>query len=254
MSGLIGGDLEYALKAPDGTYIPAGVLPTRGTKGAPERFLTGGVEIDCCAIELTFDPAPTEDAFVSNILEHLNAVKSRYAMYGTLHTIPSIKFNKKVLKSIRHANEMGCEPDFCVWTNSINPRPKSNNGLRTFGGHVHIENATRDTVKACDLTLGLWSVVHDSDSDRRKMYGRAGAFRPKSYGMEYRVLSNFWCDSERKIRRVYQLVQKAKEIQKDIDPLVKAVGGAERIQNIINESQLFEAKSILKSLGIDYET
>ncbi|MGI0013733.1 MAG: putative amidoligase domain-containing protein, partial [Nitrososphaera sp.] len=182
----------------------------------------------------------------------LNAVKKRYAAYGSLHTISSIKFPKGMLKSIRFASEMGCEPDFCVWTKKQNPRPKPNReGLRTFGGHVHIEDGTPATVKACDLTLGLWSVLHDLDSDRRRLYGKAGAYRLKDYGIEYRVLSNFWCDNEQFIRKVYQLVRHAQSLEKDIDELVTAVGGAARIQGIINNSQIMNARGILKSLGIE---
>ncbi|MGI0010274.1 MAG: hypothetical protein ACREAE_02605, partial [Nitrosopumilaceae archaeon] len=66
----IGCDLEYALKAPDGYWIPAGVLPTNGRKGASEQFRTGGVEIDCCALELTMKPAEDENEWVDCILSH----------------------------------------------------------------------------------------------------------------------------------------------------------------------------------------
>jgi hypothetical protein len=34
----------------------------------------------------------------------------------------------------------------------------------------------------------------DKDKERRKLYGKPGAFRPKPYGCEYRVLSNAWVD------------------------------------------------------------
>jgi hypothetical protein len=49
----------------------------------------------------------------------------------------------------------------------------------------------------------------DKDATRRQLYGKAGAFRPKPYGMEYRVLSNRWLDSEPLMRWVYNTLQTA---------------------------------------------
>jgi hypothetical protein len=41
------------------------------------------------------------------------------------------------------------------------------------------------------------------------MYGAAGAFRPKPYGVEYRVLSNAWLQSEELMAWVYRTTTKA---------------------------------------------
>ena len=41
------------------------------------------------------------------------------------------------------------------------------------------------------------------------MYGAAGAFRPKPYGVEYRVLSNAWLLTEDRMRFVYKQTVKA---------------------------------------------
>lgn len=47
-------------------------------------------------------------------------------------------------------------------------------------------------VKQLDYYLGVPSLLWDNDPRRRLLYGKAGAFRPKPYGLEYRTLSNRW--------------------------------------------------------------
>ncbi len=58
-------------------------------------------------------------------------------------------------------------------------------------------------VKQLDYFLGIPSLLLDKDEERRHLYGKAGAFRPKPYGVEYRVLSNFWLKSPELMRWVY---------------------------------------------------
>ncbi len=51
--------------------------------------------------------------------------------------------------------------------------------------------------------------MYDKDTERRGMYGKAGAFRPKPYGVEYRTLSNAWLSNDERI-----------SIQSEIDMLL----------------------------------
>ncbi|MOA35237.1 hypothetical protein D3C78_1566850 [compost metagenome] len=62
--------------------------------------------------------------------------------------------------------------------------------------------------KQLDYYLGLGSLLYDPDVKRRTMYGAAGAFRPKPYGVEYRVLSNAWLKSEELMGWVYRMTIK----------------------------------------------
>lgn len=250
-TGLVGCDLEYAVLDAKDRYIPAGELPIDGIKGNPERFGTGGIEIDCTAVELTFPPAETEEKFVENIMRHLVFARDRFRKFGKLVTKPSVFFDKNVLLRSRFAMTMGCLPDMNVWTGQENPLPNPDSNFRSYGGHVHIQHGTPDTIKACDITLGMWSVLRDQDTDRRKMYGKAGAFRIKPYGVEYRVLSNFWCDNENYIRQVWRLTQHARKLTSKVNSLVETFGGPEEIQDIINHNKMMKARNILKSVGYE---
>jgi len=59
----------------------------------------------------------------------------------------------------------------------------------------HVMNC-QDLVQQFDWFLGGWSVFMDKDEVRRNLYGKMGACRYKPYGVEYRVLSNFWVASK----------------------------------------------------------
>jgi hypothetical protein len=119
------------------------------------------------------------------------------------------------------AQELGCNPDFNGWTNATNPRPEPlGKPMRTASGHVHIgwtdgqDVEDKDHFLYCskiarqmDYYLGINSLRWDKDATRRQLYGKAGAFRPKPYGMEYRVLSNRWLDSDDLMAWVYNTIQ-----------------------------------------------
>ena len=64
-------------------------------------------------------------------------------------------------------------------------------------------------ILAMDVFLGCPSIEKDSDTLRRKLYGKPGAFRPKKYGVEYRTLSNFWIQSKDHMGWVFEQTQKA---------------------------------------------
>ena len=53
----------------------------------------------------------------------------------------------------------------------------------------------------CDAVLGCWSIAcGDKQPGRRTKYGNPGTYRPTSYGIEYRVMSNFWTRSSQMIQ------------------------------------------------------
>jgi hypothetical protein len=218
---VVGCDPELFLKDNTGKFICAhGVIP--GTKHAPFPVKDGAIQVDGMAVEFNTNPATSKEMFVHNVKSVLKDLKA-WTFPHTLICEPSVDFEKDVyMAAPPEALELGCEPDFDAYTGKENKKPDDKVTFRTASGHIHIGWAEdldiadpshledcRNVVKQLDVALGFPSLKIDGDSRRRKLYGRAGAFRPKPYGVEYRVLSNFWLKEDGLIEWVYDSVQKA---------------------------------------------
>ncbi len=189
-----------------------------GSKDFPMPIGHGcAVQEDNVAVEFNTPPCSTAAEFIESINYNKQYLKDRAASMGLELLIkPSAVFGDDQLANPA-AQEFGCEPDYNAWKGgSVNPRPHADNkNLRSAGGHIHI--ALPDdvdilaVVKAMDLFVGCLMLEFDHDEDRRLLYGKAGAFRKKDYGVEYRTLSNFWIFSDELLHWAYQGTQRALE-------------------------------------------
>lgn len=201
----------------NGKYRSAhGLIP--GTKEEPFRVENGAVQVDGMALEFNIDPVDNADDFVRNNLSVMQQMKDMLPKGYEFSIVPSCKFNGNHFRNQPdEAKELGCTPDFNAYTLEENKKPDNKTTMRTAAGHIHIgfcegadpkdpDHMVRcaTLVKQLDVYLGLTSVLYDTDNTRRKMYGAAGAFRPKPYGVEYRVLSNAWLLSEERMRFVFE--------------------------------------------------
>lgn len=128
-----------------------------------------------------------------------------------------VRIPKETLATaLDHYVELGCKPSYNAYgmrgIDVINPRTLP---YRFAGGHMHFGTweGRRPNYKAIistlDAVLGVWGVGAARNLDvpvRRQYYGLAGEYRMpiygsepafnvqaiKSYGVEYRTLSNFW--------------------------------------------------------------
>jgi hypothetical protein len=156
----------------------------------------------------------------------------------------------------------GCEPDFNVWEECINePADLSITNTRVCGGHLSCgwDNPTQeqqlDMVKAMDATVGLESVLLDPDTTRKTLYGKAGCFRFREYGIEYRSLSNFWIKTDESLQWAWNTTMKAidlvnsgkiEEIKKHGDRIVEAINtnNKELAQELLNEFSKIQEKQL----------
>lgn len=174
-----------------------------GTKEEPRPLPIGdgfAVQEDNVALEYNIPPSESKDDFTSNVAKVMDYLSNMVHEQGLqFSNISAASFPYSQLMHPK-AMEFGCDPDFNAWRNGKpNPRPSAaDKRLRTCGGHVHVGYKFKDfgecinAIKHMDLYLGVASVIMDNGLLRKKLYGKAGAFRAKPYGVEYRSLSNFW--------------------------------------------------------------
>lgn len=238
----VGADPEFFVETNDG-IIPA-VNMVAGTKYDPLACIKGAMQVDGLALEFNIDPATNEDEFLEHIVtvrdQTLNAAKANSGLDLVISKAVGHHFGMGTLRELpREATILGCEFDYTMTGRRNSTSEESAGDYRCTGGHVHIgwgedmdasENSGHfiDTCSVAKLCLYLlekplrmkmyfdtcdegnrrqaWENERDEQL-RQVLYGGNGAFRPKSYGMEYRGLSNAWIHEERYIRYVYRRVQ-----------------------------------------------
>lgn len=117
------------------------------------------------------------------------------------------------------ARKAGCAIDSCAYELKMKDPPKDlikNGNMRSCGGHIHLgsELLASDgpepilAIYMLDLFIGVSSLHLDRDPTslrRRLIYGKAGRYRSKDYGLEYRSLGNFWLMSPKMTELIYNL-------------------------------------------------
>lgn len=213
---LIGADPEFFVH--QGDQLVSGHHFKCGTKEAPMRTEHGFVQVDGIALEANVPPAETKDQFVAGVLGVMTDLDKIVSKKGCkIIAQPVAAFSEAWLKKLPpQVRAIGCNPDFNAYEYMQNETPSGKSLFRTGAGHIHIgwcegaDVADFDHFSACcdlarqlDYFVGLRTLKFDPDDRRRSLYGQAGAFRPKSYGMEYRVPSNVWCKDPALIGEVY---------------------------------------------------
>lgn len=259
---LLGCDPELFLQDAAGALHSAiGLIG--GSKDFPRPLFDLGdgfaVQEDNVAMEFNAPPAGDKDSWVKNVGDTVayleQQVQERYGL--SVSRLSAALFPEQELDNPK-ALEFGCDPDFDAWTGKVNPKPEaSDKRLRSCGGHVHFgfdfQNADR-FMEEChrvgrfaDLYLGVPSVLVDHGEERKQLYGKRGAIRYKPYGMEYRVLSNFWVFDANKRGWVYDNAQLAYTLSLtkfDIDSLEP------HITQAINDNNKDMARGLIEAYNI----
>ena len=257
MNVTVGCDPEVFLQTEKGDIVSAVGL-IGGTKEKPIKVVCGALQEDNVLGEFNIDPAISFGMFRDNIKTVMSQLESKVKPLK-LKVTSSHNFTQSELEcGGAQAMEFGCNPDINAWTGETNESPNPYTYLRTAGGHIHVGfdvdkedlQSRFDVIQLMDVYLGIPSVLMDGDTERRSMYGKAGACRPKDYGVEYRVLSNFWLRGDAFIEWAYNQAVRAVENKSYIGEILEKYNPL-LIQNTINTSDVGMAEEIVKDLQLD---
>ena len=256
-----GSDVEVFLKDKKGKIVSAVGL-VGGTKEKPKPVPKGAVQEDNVTAEFNILPAKSSAEFVENlttVLTELNKIASDKGL--SYHIQDFHNFSPEELDNPQ-AQTFGCDPDYNIYTSEQNPPVdrKLIGNIRVAGGHMHFgfENPEEHpllrirTIQWADILIGLPLAYIEPPSIRREFYGKAGSFRWKEYGVEYRTPSNIWISSPKIMSWTYkQMKDVAQRAISNEDPYrnVRRYNPDELIETINNSGKVENKKQVVALLS-----
>jgi len=205
---LVGCDPEVFLYSTTGAqgFVSAHDI-VKGTKEEPFPVPGGSIQKDGTSAEFNIIPASSAEEFTTHIKQALTSLQNEVQKVNrglSIKVVPVAVFEKEYFKNLpESAKAFGCQADFNAHTSKMTTFKGTKEPFRTGAGHLHMgwteaENILDDShiydceavTKQLDASLYLMSLLWDDDDKRRSLYGLMGAYRPKTYGVEYRSLSN----------------------------------------------------------------
>ena len=235
-----------------------------GSKSEPQPISDNGhfIQEDNVAIEYNIPACKTINDWIFHhnfVKDYLEVLASGMGCTLAIQPIATLEDSELDNDMARLA---GCTPDFDVWNECINePVDLSITNKRSAGGHISVgwddftQDQQLDIIKAMDATLGLESVLLDNDTERKKLYGKAGCFRFTAFGIEYRSLSNFWIKTDESLQWAWNTTMKAidlvnsgkiEEVKKHGDRIVEAINtnNKELASELLNEFSKIQEKEL----------
>ena len=251
---VLGSDPEFFFKR-DGKVVPA------------MKFLRGGGRVVADGFQGELNPSSnacrqSSGNLIHYALEVADNAATRVGAEVSLNVLEEI--DHETFYSVpAHERRFGCSP-----TKNPHEKTKRPIGTRTrwraAGGHIHLggqdvkdmcEKDITKLVSLFDIFCGTATVLLDRDEGnkvRRKYYGRAGEYRLKQYGIEYRVPSNFWLKSYTLWSTVTVLLRNAMGVfsnDKVTDDLFNRIDMND-VRRAINECDVELAEKIWRELSV----
>lgn len=262
----IGADVEVFLQDKATKEIISAEGYVKGSKQKPfifdEQQPDFATSLDNVLAEFGIPPATNKVQFYNYLRKSIRYIESTIPSSLCTAILPAAELDSKWLNTPQ-ARRFGCDPDFNAYTGYRNPSPHcSNMNLRSAGGHIHIgyeeavdmrqingiDTTRLEIVKALDLFVGVPSVILEPDNQRKELYGKAGAFRPKTYGLEYRTVSNYYLQSRKLVYWVYDAVNNA--INSLNNGMLFTEPFCELVKNTINNNDKQTANGLIKEYNL----
>jgi len=232
---MVGADPEFFI-FDEGRPIPAVmVLESPIVMKGIGYIQADGIQFEC-------NPIPDN---AEALTEKITALLERAKEFGEVVFAPTIKVEKKIIAMAGAFNssslQFGCSPDLSIYGERASYRGSAIGiPYRFAGAHIHID-APPEAIKVLDRILGL--VINEQvpnvngdniiggvegEALRRQYYGRAGIYRKKEYGSEWRVPSSAILNDFGKYLKVAEILSENWE-KYDKFPLSE-----EETKNVIN--------------------
>jgi hypothetical protein len=216
---LLGADFELFLFDKDKNEVINAKKYVKGTKEKPFNFDKSNqfwcTSLDNISMEGNIPPCTTGEEFSKSIERVINFMNSKLPPNMVTVHDPAVYVNPAYLNT-KEARTLGCMETMNAYTLHPNDPPNGEStNLRTCCTHIHLsyDNINYMTsvewIKACDLFLGIPSLIIEPSNPRRELYGKAGEFRFNYKTVEYRVLSSYFSQSEELRKWVFNNAVKA---------------------------------------------
>lgn len=254
----IGSDPELFIINTNTNQVVSAVGLIPGTKENPWKskdFKDGfALQTDNILAEFNIPPVKNKSDFINSIeymKNYINEFVKKINPDLGIKCIASQTVPESELQSDQ-AKRFGCDIDYNVYTRKANPKPEgTKTNIRSGGMHIHFGykypniDTSLSLIKYFDAYLGIPSILIDKDINRRTLYGKAGCFRLKSYGFEYRTLSSMMMSSRKNLEFIWDQLKKAINAYEseyeipDNDEIIETINNsnvelAKRLINIYN--------------------
>lgn len=187
---LVGSDPEFFLedKNTGETVSAEGLIG--GSKKHPKEIKDGfAMQEDGVLLEVNVPPVNNPEDFHKNLDWLLKYIKAEVLPENLVVVCKaSANLDIKYFQS-EQATVLGCSTDYNCWTGHENEPPNAENVFwRSAGGHIAVsyDNFNIDTsltlLRNMELFLAVPSVLLDTDTRRKQLYGKSGAFRFTKFG------------------------------------------------------------------------
>ena len=218
----------------------------QGSKYKPYEWKPGFfTSLDCVMMEYNTPPTNDKEIFKKQILDSQEYLNSLLHTDLELSPFPYYEMDEDQLCTTESIT-FGCEPDYNAWTgktNRVSVNPLTFKG-RSAGLHLHIDvehQLQKQLIQLLDFTLAIPGLLLEPDNERKKLYGKAGAYRDNNKWVEYRTLSS-WFQQPQYLDFLWDNSELALNLLQDNFKEFKAYD----IKNIINNNDKTAAEMLTK--------